>query len=266
MQETESLSFVLGRVSVFSRPSPDEKGANEDRAAIVAVDDERMVLIVADGAGGYGNGDIASQIAVDAIITSIESINVPGKELREAILSGIDNANRQILNSTGGAATTIAIVEISNRTLRVYHVGDTEVLVTGQRGKVKLQTLSHSPVSYAVEAGLLDEEQAILHQERHIVSNILGFPEMHISISGPIKLAQRDTVIVASDGVFDNLQKGEVVEYIRKGPLESCSKLIIEGATNRMLSDETDQPSKADDLTFILYRRHTFDNEGKGSS
>ncbi|MEN8164347.1 MAG: ATP-binding protein, partial [Acidobacteriota bacterium] len=48
--------------------------------------------------------------------------------------------------------------EIDGRSIRPYHVGDSQAVVCGQRGKLKLQTMAHAPVAYAVEAGVLDED------------------------------------------------------------------------------------------------------------
>ena len=80
-------------------------------------------------------------------------------------------------------------MEISNGSVRPYHVGDSVILLVGQRGKIKLQTVSHSPVGYAVEAGVLDEVEAMHHQDRHVVSNFIGSPEMRIEVGAPLRLA-----------------------------------------------------------------------------
>ena len=39
-----------------------------------------------------------------------------------------------------------------------------------KRGKIKLQTVSHSPVGYAVESGLLDEEFQIGESQSFVFS------------------------------------------------------------------------------------------------
>ncbi|MFQ5753547.1 MAG: PP2C family protein-serine/threonine phosphatase, partial [bacterium] len=177
-----------------------------------------------------------------------------GLELREAILTGIEQANQLIINNTCGAATTIAITEINGRLVRTYHAGDSEILITGQRGKIKYQTLAHSPVGYAVESGLLNNEQAIMHAERHIVSNVLGYRDMHVSVGTQVRLDPRDTLLVATDGLFDNLHKTEIVDYIRKGKLINCCNALIDNTYQRMMEDDPEHPSKHDDLTFILFR------------
>jgi serine/threonine protein phosphatase PrpC len=110
-------------------------------------------------------------------------------------------------------------------------------------------------VGYAVEAGLLDAQQAIHHEDRHIISNIVGSPAMRIEIGPPSSLAPYDTLLLASDGLLDNLHVEEIVAIARKGSLTSVAATLVERAHARMRSPEQNEPSKPDDLSFIIYRR-----------
>lgn len=254
MDKPEIYEAGPGRVVIYTASSPDNNNPNEDKIAVLSLGPESLVLMVADGAGGHSSGDIASDTAIKLIRKSIMRTGSESSELREAILTGIENTNTALMESATGSATTISLVEIHGNTIRTYHAGDTEILVTGLKGKLKYQTLIHSPVGYAVEAGLLDEGDAIMHEDRHIVSNVLGFPDMHITIGSPVMLAPYDTLLIATDGLFDNLQKDEILDSIRKGPMLRCADSLVEKALKRMFEKDADQPSKFDDLSFILFR------------
>jgi serine/threonine protein phosphatase PrpC len=175
--------------------------------------------------------------------------------LRTAILNGLETANGRVQSVGIGTATTLAVVEVVDYTVRPYHVGDSMILVVGQRGKIKLQTTSHSPVGFAVEAGLLDEIEAMHHEDRHLVSNVIGSAEMTIEIGTSLRLAPRDTVLLASDGLFDNLFIQEIVDRIRKGPLDQAVERLATDSRRRMLQPEPGSPSKPDDLTIVALRR-----------
>ncbi len=99
-------------------------------------------------------------------------------------MDGIDHANRLIQELKIGAACTIAVAEFQKGWVRTYHVGDSQLLLISNRGRVRYQSVSHSPVGFAVEAGLLEPEQAIRHDDRHVISNFLGYQEMRMEI-GP---------------------------------------------------------------------------------
>ena len=166
-----------------------------------------------------------------------------------------EKANQAVLDLGVGAATTLAVVEIQASQIRPYHVGDSEILVVGQRGKVKLHIVPHSPVGYAVESGMLDKDAAMYHADRHLVSNLIGTNDMHIQVGAPLELSRYDTVLLASDGLADNLHLEEIVALVRKGPLEKAAESLSRKAIDRMCNASEGKPSKPDDLTFILYRR-----------
>ncbi len=128
------------------------------------------------------------------------------------------------------------------------------ILVCGGRGKVKLLTVPHSPVGFAMEAGILNEKEDMHHEDRHLVSNVIGTPEMRIEIGSTLKFKPRDTLLLASDGLFDNLHINEIVERIRKGPLQKSLDQLVHTAKSRMLNHRSGKPSKPDDLTVIAYR------------
>jgi PPM family protein phosphatase len=138
--------------------------------------------------------------------------------------------------------------------VRPYQVGDSMILLTSNRGNVKFQTVSHSPMGYAVESGLLDAQEAIFHEHRHVVSNVIGCSNMRIEIGPGLQMAPRDTLLLASDGLFDNLHLDEIVGAIRKGDLSVAAKKLVDDAQQRMAHPADGHPSKPDDLTFILFR------------
>lgn len=256
--EPMSCTVAAGEAVVFSARAPDKLTYNEDSAAVIPVNDTSGILVVADGLGGERAGHEASALAMRTLMETVRAStgDRDATQLRAAILDGIETANRLILDMGIGAATTIAVVEINEGHVRPYHVGDSMILVVGGLGKLKLLTVSHAPVAMAVEAGLLDAAEAMHHDERHIVSNVVGSSTMRIEIGPPLKLAPRDTVLIASDGLSDNLHMEEVIARIRKGPLTRAMSKLVAAADQRMRTPQPGLPHKPDDLTVIAYRRH----------
>jgi serine/threonine protein phosphatase PrpC len=249
------VGVVAGRaVAVYSSRSPGKETVNEDSAAIVPWGDDAGVVIVADGLGGALHGQRASRAAVEALRDAILATTPGEGDLRAAILNGIDAANSAVLGIGSGAATTLAVVELSGGLARTYHVGDAGVVVCGGRGRIKTRTSSHAPVQYGVEAGLLDEHEALHHEDLHLVSNVVGAADSRTEISAPVELADFDTVLVASDGLFDNLAIGEIVELARRGSASQVATRLHDAARGRMLSPQEGVPSKCDDLTVLVVR------------
>jgi serine/threonine protein phosphatase PrpC len=254
------LEIAGGTAAVFSTRSPHKTSPNEDVAAALPIGSAHGVLAVADGLGGHAGGERASRLAVETIQQTIhaamELADDPDQldPLRPAILDGIEAANEQVRRLGTGAATTLVLVEIRDRIVRPYHVGDSAILLVGQRGKLKFQTIAHSPIGYAVEAGLIDEKDAIHHDQRHMISNVIGSSEMRIEIGPAIPMAARDTLVLASDGLLDNLLPTEIVDLVRTGPLDEAVNQLVAVATERMNTEGGTAPSKPDDLTVIAFR------------
>lgn len=246
-------TFLSGNIFVYTHKAPNKESVNEDSVALIPFDNSSGVLMVADGLGGLPAGSTASRLAAETFV-KILSPTESNANLRELILDGFEQANHLILKQGTGAATTLAVLEIQDSTVRPYHVGDSKILLCGQKGKIKINTVSHSPVEYGVEAGMLDEDEAVLHEERYLVSNIVGAHDMSITIGASYKLSKYDTLLIASDGLFDNLYIDEIVQMIRKGKLENIAYQLVEACQSRMKTPSNEFPSHADDLSFILFR------------
>jgi PPM family protein phosphatase len=252
-----------GEVTLYSRRNPSGGSPNEDAAAVIGAGDEATVLAVADGLGGAPSGHKASAIAVSSLAEAVRSALRESREIRAGILDGFDRANAEVLALGVGAGTTLTVAEVSGSSVRAYHVGDSFFLVSGNRGKLKGQTIAHSPVGYGIESGLLDAEGAMLHHDRHFVSNVIGSADMHIEVGSPLALGSRDTIVLGSDGLSDNLRTEEIVDCVRKGPLDRASRELARRAGERMESGSLGAPSKPDDLTFLVYRRRRPASAGK---
>jgi serine/threonine protein phosphatase PrpC len=84
---------------------------------------------------------------------------------------------------------------------------------------------------------------------------MVGAPDMRIEVGSARRLGARDTVLLASDGLFDNLSLSEIVGVVRAGPLERASAELARRCAERMSAPRDGEPSKPDDLTFVLFRR-----------
>ncbi len=257
MADARLFDFAGGSAIVFSTPRPENETSNEDSAALIPSGSESGLVVVADGLGGSRAGDQASKAAIETMEKVFRKDVEDGNDRRAAILDGFEQANTAVINLGLGAGTTLAVVEIGPDYVRPYHVGDSLILIVSNQGTIKFQNVAHSPIGYAVESGMLNETDALEHEERHIVSNIVGSQEMHIEVGPKISLAKRDTLVVASDGLSDNFRIEEIVEFIRKGPMNEAAASIIEVCSRRMRGQENGgSPSKPDDLTFIAFRRN----------
>jgi serine/threonine protein phosphatase PrpC len=255
MISPESYPFAGGAVCVFTTPSPVPGRRNEDSACVIPVGEERGLVVVADGMGGCPDGEQASKIAVETFELYLKDETGADGDLDEVILAAFREANRRIEKHAEGSGTTVVAAEIGPEFLRTYHCGDSRALVVGERGRIKLRTVDHSPVGHAVEQGILTPEQAMHHHQRHFVSNYMGSQAMKIEVSDPVRIQARDTLVMASDGLFDNLLDREVVEELTQRNIRRVTQRLVDLSRDRMRrGDRIGKASKPDDLTVLVFR------------
>lgn len=236
-------------IAACSRVSPTRTGASEDSLAVLPIEGGGVVLLVADGCGGMPGGDQASRAAVEAMAGSLGGAGEADPV--SAILAGFDAANAAVGDLRIGAGSTLTAVLVNGDEARVFYAGDSPAIVIGQRGAIRFATLPHSATGYGVEAGLLTEAEAADHEHSGVVLNVLGFPEMFVHVGPPVALRPRDTVIVASDALTDNLSVHRISELGRSGAAEAALRAMADEASQAMLDAANGHP---DDLSIVLYR------------
>lgn len=234
----------------FSKKSIDKDTPNEDSLLIIEIDKEHHILAIADGAGGYPKGEEASLKCLEEILRTLKNCGLKSS-YRSEILDGIESANERLIADGVGERTTLSIIEHTKGFARSYQVGDSTAFICGQRSKLKFRSTSHSPVGYELEAGIIDEKEALLHPDLNIISNLVGESEMKIEIGPKVSINPNDTLFLATDGLFDNFQTESIIDIVRKGSALEAAKELIRQIDRNIYNNAE---AKQDDLSFILFR------------
>ena len=252
--DIHSFAHPLGNLTIGIIAGPGKTNGNEDSAALITMADDSLTLLVADGVGGSATPRKASNTVVQTLHEKLQDVVDEDTRIRTAILDGIEEANRRLLELGTGTATTLIAADIRKQQVRTYHVGDSSAWLIGQRGAIKYQTTPHSPVGFGMEAGLINADEALQHDDLNIISNVIGSNDMRMEIGSEIPMASLDTLLLASDGLFDNLLPDEIIDMVRTGPLGESMTQLCELAQRRMAGIDPDKPSKPDDFSAILFR------------
>lgn len=256
-ERPERLAAEHGAAVLFSSRAFDKTTGNEDAALYCELPGAVTLLAVADGVGGLPAGAEAAATAIGAVRRAAlrAAERGDGETLRSAIFDAFEDANAKLLTQGVGAATTLVVVEVRDGAARAYHAGDSGALLVGQRGRVRFETIPHSPVGYGVAAGMLEPDETHHHDERHLLSNCVGSREMRVEMGAPVAMARRDTLLLATDGVLENVERRDLIDHIRSGPLiqvatdlQARLRLTMAGADPRL-------PAHPDDATALLFRR-----------
>jgi len=239
-----------GDALLVSAASP-RRAANEDAALVVERDDATLVA-VADGMGGLENGAEASRLTLERVAAQFAAAGASGRALVDAVVAGLEEANARILDARLGGGTTFAGVIVERDRATMLHVGDSEAFHLSSDGEVRGHTIPHSPVGRELAAGRIAEEAALVHAERHLLSQHVGMERICIEEGPSRPLDAGDRLLVATDGLLDNLLREEIVARACRLDADDAARLLFDGARERMGSSRG-QLGKPDDLTFVLH-------------
>lgn len=196
---------------------------NEDSVAI----DTRMGLaVVADGMGGYKGGEVASALAVNTIMSELESSLARRREEEPdagsefspeslAVLDVLELSNKIIYNAAqsqpqyGGMGTTVVLVLFYANRMTIAHVGDSR-LYRLRGDKLELVTEDHTLLRELIARGFYTEEEARESQNKNLVTRALGIePSVAIDIQEDVALAG-DVYLLCSDGLNDMVEDRDI--------------------------------------------------------
>ncbi len=218
---------------------------NEDAFIILnrTLQGEDIVLMaVADGVGGLGNGDIASNIAINGLKQWFHNLNDGLNLTNEEILSCMHNIDylirkksKQLLTNMG---TTLSLVLCYQGILYIYHIGDSKICLL--RDKLYQISEDHTVAQRKIKANQIPSQY-----EYHQLYQCLGIGKIPKIQVKQVRLQENDKIFLSTDGLFHQLDVQEVWECICKHSLHTCGNTLISLARTR---------NERDNLTCLLLK------------
>ena len=196
------------------------------------------LYIVADGMGGHQLGEIASELAIRAMVEHVfKELFTPlfslsphpaDASFQEILQSGILHANKAILAQTGGGGTTITAVLIVGEQMTIAHVGDSRVYAISPEGQLEALTRDHSLVQRLQELGQISPEEAAVHPQRNVLYRALGQGEAFEPELISTTLPPRGSLLVCSDGLWNVVNERQIGSIVVSSPTpqQACQELV----------------------------------------
>ena len=217
---------------------------NEDAAWF---DERRGVFAVADGMGGHLAGEVASQIAIDAVRRMAEEGMEPGIA---PLQSAVRRAHEQIVKHAEthpectGMGTTLSILWRGGRFLYIAHVGDSRVYRL-REGALSQITQDHSLVEELVRANLITREEARVHPRRNIITRALGTEGDNSPDLLAADTKKGDVWLLCTDGLSGMVEDARIARTL--------SMRDLSRAADTLLSLALDAGGR-DNVSLIIYR------------
>lgn len=192
---------------------------------------------VADGAGGHGAGDVASQ----AVAAALDAIP-PGLSAAELLaqvrlrLTETHADLQQQAQAAGGnriIATTVVALMARHGHFACLWAGDSRAYLLRDR-LLQRVTRDHSLVQEMVDQGALSEEEAEQHPQANVILRAIGASGELVldKVSG--RLAAGDRLMLCSDGLFKAIPEAEIAAMLADG---AAAETLVDAAVARGARD-----------------------------
>lgn len=200
------------------------RGANEDS---ILTDPTGVFWAIADGMGGYGHGDVASEIVIDHLSQMPDDGDAARQMNALLHAANRDIQNRMLELGSDRMGATVVALRLLGGTGHLAWVGDCRAY-RSRDDVIQLLTRDHTVVEELVRDGLLAPENAKRHASANVVTRAVGaVPELDIDHTTE-RLRAKDRLLLCSDGLTACLEDAEIEEHLARAdnPDAACRFLV----------------------------------------
>ncbi len=228
------------------------RSTNQDRVGY-AERDNAVLMVLADGLGGYEGGELAAETLVNTFIHSFEKIrhreiSDPAAYLvlttvhahalirRRSEQKGLDAITPR---------TTCVVCLVQNGLAYWAHVGDSRLYLCRDR-HMHIRTRDHSISEELVKQGMMSEDQSS-DEFSQLTRCVGGIRSPRLSLGAETRLQTGDILMLCSDGVWRELTNEDIEAHITAPQIEdSVERLLTQAQQSR--------PEDCDNMSVILFR------------
>ena len=183
------------------------------------------LLTVCDGVGGAARGDLASSTAIGQLRRLDEP---PADDRRRAshrldlVAGALHRASDRIGDlvdeepALSGTSTTATVALFDGERLAMGHVGDSRAYLFRDH-EISQLTSDHTFVQSLIDEGRITEDDARTHPHRNLILKALdGVHEVDPDLF-TVELAERDRILLCSDGASGSLDNGRLADILSTG-------------------------------------------------
>ena len=225
------------KFTVFQVSRKGGRQLNEDRMGYSYTRNSGLLLL-ADGMGGHPEGEVAAQLALQAISALYQAQAKPKLDDVAAFLNaGIMAAHRQIIKYAiekgmlDTPRTTVVAAVVQDGIACWAHCGDSRLYLV-RAGKLVVRTRDHSYMEQPPHGHT--SSRAAERLNRNILYTCLGSPTKPVfDVSGPTTLQQGDKIMLCSDGLWGSLEDADIVRQLSAKAVGQAVPDLVESALQK---------------------------------
>lgn len=259
-KKREPLQFVAGCAQSIGK----QRDHNEDSLFTLTTtlstyqnDTPFGLYIVADGMGGHQHGEIASDLAIRSMASTIiyqiylpllqPISDQPEDSIQEIMQAGMEEAHQAIMKQAPGGGTTLTAALLLGDRVTIAHIGDSRAYIIFEANEsIEVITRDHSLVQRLLELGRITPEEAAVDSRKNILLRALGQGELSEVDMNSFQLPASGSLLLCSDGLWGVVPDEDIYRMVisTTDPEQACQKLVT-------AANEAGGP---DNITAILVR------------
>ena len=214
------------------------KEKNDDAVSVSKNKQGAVIGIVCDGVGSHSNAAYSSNYIVSTLEKEWQALTFANfNNMKNWLYDRIENLNTELYNKSKDKqkkmGTTIVTVAIFDNQVVVYNIGDSSAYGLTKDNVMNVVTVEDSFVGALISAGVITEEEAKSHPEKHVLTQALATRDnidLHTFIDD---VSNYDYFLLCSDGLTNMIEKEEIQNIVRNGELSIAVNKLIDKCVER---------------------------------
>ena len=214
------------------------KEKNDDAVSVSKNKQGAVIGIVCDGVGSHSNASYSSNYIVSTLEKEWQDLTFANfNNMKNWLYDRIENLNTELYNKSKDnqkkMGTTIVTVAIFDNQVVVYNIGDSSAYGLTKDNVMNVVTVEDSFVGALISAGVITEEEAKSHPEKHVLTQALATRDnidLHTFIDD---VSNYDYFLLCSDGLTNMIEKEEIQNIVRNSELSIAVNKLIDKCVER---------------------------------
>ncbi len=218
------------KFSVFQTSQIGGRKRNEDRMGYT-YSKSSAIFLVADGLGGHPDGDVASQLGLQVVMSKFRThANPKIDQVANFLTEAMTDVHESLIayavshSMIDTPSTTMVVVIVQDGLAYMAHCGDSRGYVIRQT-EVLTRTQDHSLL---VRDGALSVNGDLELPSRHTLFSCLGASSVpFIEVAEPVALHFGDRMLLCSDGLWGSVLESEIVHAMQDAKVSEATTALV---------------------------------------
>lgn len=200
------------KLDIISFTNQGLRQSNDDRFYHSQIDENTYLLLLADGMGGYADGHLAADMAIEEISNYLK-MGIE-KDIEQRIEFAFLNAHRIIKENLHNAGATLGGILFTADNLFVFWAGDVKITLTN--GGESFTSREHTLLNVLKDAQITIKPEEINRLTHTVVRSVGGDSKSYLPEIVKLEKSLQLRGVLYSDGMLSYYSSGDVLDLLKR--------------------------------------------------